>query len=94
MTVPHNAIVTVKGLLGLLSLNKFRTWCLTSLEPTILKRSLKVAGIVGTLLMFINHGDVILAGIVSSEHILKIFLSYLVPFLVSTYSSVAAKLNS
>ncbi|EHY9869704.1 nitrate/nitrite transporter NrtS [Vibrio vulnificus] len=60
--------------------------------PSILKRSIKVAAIVGTVLMMINHGDALFAGQVESEHVLKILLTYMVPFCVSTQASVSATL--
>ncbi|ASC59011.1 TPA: nitrate/nitrite transporter NrtS [Vibrio vulnificus] len=60
--------------------------------PSILKRSIKVAAIVGTVLMMINHGDALFAGQVESERVLKILLTYMVPFCVSTQASVSATL--
>jgi energy-converting hydrogenase Eha subunit H len=50
-----------------------------------------VAVIVGTLLMMINHGDIIFTGKVGLIDVLKILLTYAVPFLVSTYSSVESQ---
>ncbi|ENM5749121.1 nitrate/nitrite transporter NrtS [Vibrio mimicus] len=64
----------------------------TAKTPSILKRSMKVAAIVGTVLMMINHGDVLLAGQIESERVLKILLTYMVPFCVSTQASVSATL--
>ncbi|HAS6173162.1 TPA: hypothetical protein I7155_01930 [Vibrio vulnificus] len=64
----------------------------TAKTPSILKRSIKVAVIVGTVLMMINHGDALLAGQVESERVLKILLTYMVPFCVSTQASVSATL--
>jgi hypothetical protein len=43
--------------------------------------------------MLINHGDILLYGDIEVHHLLKIVLTYLVPYLVSTYSSVESKLN-
>jgi len=68
-------------------------WLSTALQTKILKRSLKVSAVVGTLLMLINHGDVILSGSIDLTHIFKILLTYLVPFSVATYSSVESTLN-
>jgi len=56
----------------------------------VLTRSIKVAFIVGTLLAFINHGDKILTMTLTIKSILQIFLTYLVPFAVSTWSAVKA----
>ncbi|MCI2284407.1 nitrate/nitrite transporter NrtS [Colwellia sp. MSW7] len=74
-------------------MNKIINWFSLAIEKNTLKRSLKVAMIVGTLLMLINHGDIIFSGEIQLHHILKILLTYLVPYLVSTYSSVESKLN-
>jgi len=66
-------------------------WLSIAFEASILKRSVMVSAFVGTILMIINHGDVILAGNLTMTHIFKIILTYVVPFLVSTYSSVESK---
>jgi tetrahydromethanopterin S-methyltransferase subunit H len=73
--------------------NKILHWFSLAVEIKTLKRSIKVAVIVGTILMLINHGDIILYGDIEVHHMLKIILTYLVPYLVSTYSSVESKLN-
>lgn len=74
-------------------MNKILHWFSLALEIKTLKRSIKVAVIVGTILMLINHGDILLYGDIEVHHLLKIVLTYLVPYLVSTYSSVESKLN-
>ena len=56
----------------------------------MLRRALTVAGIVGTVLFAINQLDVVLAGQVTPLVVAKIALTYLVPFSVSAYSSLAA----
>lgn len=53
-------------------------------------RALKVSLIVGTLLNLINSGDALLAGHLP-PNAWKIPLTYLVPFLVSYYSSAAER---
>ena len=54
----------------------------------IVRRSARVAFVVGTLLALINHGDKLLRGALDSEAAAKILLSYLVPYCVSTWASV------
>jgi hypothetical protein len=49
-----------------------------------------VALIVGTILMVINQGDVLLSGHLTVLVACKIVLTYTVPFSVSTYSALAA----
>jgi len=51
---------------------------------------MKVALVVGTILVAINHGNVLLGSGVSSDLYWKIPLTYLVPFSVSTYAAVDA----
>jgi hypothetical protein len=53
-------------------------------------RAIKVALIVGTILMVINQGDVLLSGHLTMLVASKIGLTYTVPFAVSTYSALAA----
>ncbi len=75
-------------------MNKIINWLSLAIEINTLIRSIKVAVVVGTVLMFINHGSVIMSGKIEGHHMLKILLTYLVPYLVSTYSSVESKLNN
>ncbi len=56
----------------------------------VVARSLKVAIIVGTILVAINQGDLILSGQFAAAEAWKIPLTYLVPFCVSTYAGVEA----
>ena len=48
-------------------------------------RAFKVAAVVGTLLVAINHGDVFVGG--GEINWLKIILTYLVPYAVATYAA-------
>lgn len=57
------------------------------LRPVVLT-AIKVALVVGTVLALINHGPALLALELSRQQILQIALTYLVPYGVSTYSSV------
>lgn len=59
-----------------------------ALRRDIMKRSLKVAVVVGSALNLINQGDAILNG--QDLHILKVLLTYLVPYCVATYGAVSA----
>ena len=53
------------------------------------RRSLIVSLVVGTILVAINQGDVILAG--EMPNWLKIGLTYVVPYCVATYGAVSVK---
>jgi len=67
-------------------------------EPTFFEKAfrggapLKVlltASVVGTILIIINHGDVIIHG--EFPNILKVMLTYCVPFLVTIWGAVLGK---
>ena len=66
------------------------SWLKIALRKDVVLRGLKVGGIVGTILVAINQGDLILAGTVPIEALWKILLTYCVPYCVSTYASVSA----
>lgn len=64
-----------------------------SLEKNALLKNLKVSLFVGIILNFINQGGKIMNLEFSSINFPKIFLTFLVPFLVSLYSSTAVKMK-
>lgn len=57
---------------------------------SVLRRGLTCSVIVGTALVAINQGDVIFNRNLAITQLLKIELTYMVPFFVSTLSSVLA----
>ena len=61
-----------------------------ALRPSIVKRALKYAVVVGLILISINHGDALLHGELSGGRLFKMALTVLVPYVVSTLSSVGA----
>ncbi len=60
------------------------------LHPPMLRRSLIVALIVGTILTLLNQGDNLFSGNWSNALYWKIPLTYCVPFLVATYGALTA----
>jgi hypothetical protein len=66
-------------------------WWRMAFERDIALRALKVSCIVGTLLVCINYGDVIFSDGSAYPAWWKIFLTYCVPYLVSTYSGARAR---
>jgi hypothetical protein len=56
------------------------------------KRSLIVALIVGTILNLINQGDVLATG--ARPNILKLILTFAVPYAVATYGAVSYRLRA
>lgn len=65
-----------------------RCWRHAMFYGPVFRRALQVAAIVGTILFLINQAGVVLSGHVTSLVIVRIALTYLVPFLVSTYSAL------
>ena len=65
-------------------------WLRIAARRDIVTRSVKVALIVGSILVAINQGNRLLAGEWSLEIALKMVLTFLVPYCVSTYASVSA----
>jgi len=62
----------------------------TALTREVVVSSLKVSLVVGTILVLINHDVAIFRFSLTGEKIYQITLTYLVPYCVSTYSSVKA----
>ena len=60
----------------------------TLMRPSLLKRSLITALVVGSLLTAINQGNVMLAGNFPGDLVWKIPLSYCVPFCVATWGAL------
>jgi len=69
-------------------------WLNLATSSSVILRSFKIAMIVGTILVFINHADAIFNGELTINHYIKILLTYCVPYCVSTYASVDSMLNS
>lgn len=65
-------------------------WLRLSFSGPVWRRAIKVAVLVGPILVVVNQGDVILQGGMNVVCIVKIGLTFMVPYLVSTFSSVAA----
>lgn len=55
-----------------------------------MRRSLRVAAVVGTLLVAIHHGDRALAGTLAPGDWAKMLLTYCVPYGVATFAAVQA----
>jgi len=73
--------------------NKLHQYVHLAKSPSVVKRGIKYSIIVGSVLTFINHGNNLLEGQVSSIRILKIGLTYMVPYVVSSLSSIQALLD-
>jgi hypothetical protein len=65
-------------------------WFRLARSGPIVRRALRYAAGIGTLLIVINHGDAILRGDWSTPRLLRMALTVMVPYCVSTASSVGA----
>lgn len=61
--------------------------CVLTYGP-LLRRSLGIAIVVGSILVAINHGDALLAGRWHPALAWKVPLTYLVPFVVATWGAL------
>lgn len=61
-----------------------------ALQSSVVKRALKYAVVVGLILIAINHSDAILRGDLTRGRLFKMALTVVVPYVVSTLSSVGA----
>ncbi len=67
-----------------------RDWLRIATTKPIVVRGLKYGLIVGSLLIVINHGNAFIDGTVDSARVIQMMLTLLVPYCVSTASSVGA----
>lgn len=67
-----------------------RGWFDLAFQRSVVRRWLAYAIVVGAVLILINHGEAILAGEVGTNRVVKMGLTVMVPYVVSTLSSVGA----
>lgn len=77
----------------LININHYKIFCEIVISPSVLKRALKVSLIVGTTLNLINQGNSLVTLEYSHVSFIKLGLTYLVPYLVTTYTATAMKLE-
>lgn len=65
-------------------------WLRLASDRSVVRRACRYAVCVGALLITINHGDAILRGDISIARLLRMALTAIVPYAVSTASSVSA----
>ncbi|MFK5949006.1 MAG: nitrate/nitrite transporter NrtS [Methylococcales bacterium] len=71
-------------------MNTLISWLQCAFQRDVMMCSGKLAILVGTVLMLINYGDKLYLGHIQFIDWIKIGLTYLVPYFVSTYSTVEA----
>jgi hypothetical protein len=69
------------------------TWVSVAIRRDIVRRSVRVAVLVGTILVGINYWDRIIEGSLTAGDGIKMLLTYFVPYGVSTYASVSAVMS-
>jgi len=65
-------------------------WFQLAFERAVVRRALVCVVVVGAVLITINHGDAIISGDVTLARLARIGLTLVVPYCVSTFSSVGA----
>jgi hypothetical protein len=66
-------------------------WLRLAAHPATVRRAFITALIVGSVLITINYGSIILAGKVTTACVIRMCLTVMVPYIVSTVSSVATR---
>jgi hypothetical protein len=67
-----------------------KSWLRLARRPDVVRRSAWVAVVVGSILALVNYVDRLFTGALVPLDLVKIGLTYLVPYGVSTYASVQA----
>ncbi len=71
-------------------LTNMSEWLGLAMTPSVVRRAVRYAMRVGLLLIAINHGDAIVRGDVTLGRAFRMLLTVMVPYFVSTASSVGA----
>ncbi len=69
-------------------------WLRLCVSKPVLCRASYSAAIVGTILILINYGDAMLQGVIDRARLIRMLLTVVVPFVVSTVSSVSTILEA
>lgn len=67
-----------------------KEWLHIARRRSVVLRGLKYGAVVGSILVIINHGNTIVEGTVDTTRLIQMILTLLVPYCVSTASSVGA----
>jgi hypothetical protein len=67
-----------------------KEWLQLAFDKAVVRRALICVVVVGAVLITINHGDAIVSGEVTPGRLVQMALTLLVPYCVSTVSSVGA----
>jgi len=65
-------------------------WLHTAMRPEVMRRSRRLALLVGTILILVNYADRVVTGAIVPMDYVKMLMTYFVPYGVTTYASVSA----
>ena len=68
-------------------------WLDACTSKSVVRRAVFSGLVVGTLLVAINHGDALLNGEIDAMRLFRIALTMIVPYVVSTVSSVSTMIG-
>lgn len=71
-------------------MNRSRSCLHSAAKPTIVRRALLTALVVGTVLTLVNHGAELAGGGLGTELLWPVVLTFLTPYVVSSVSSAMA----
>lgn len=77
----------------MINVEHFKIYCEIVISPNVIKRAMKVSLIVGTTLNLINQGEALIALHFVDLNLLKLVLTYVVPYGVTTYTATAMKVE-
>ncbi|DAB29229.1 MAG TPA: hypothetical protein CFH84_10640 [Sulfurimonas sp. UBA12504] len=75
----------------LLNMQRFKIYCEIAVSRGVVKRAAKVALVVGSALNLINQGESLMLLDFANVNFMKLFLTYIVPYSVTTYTATALK---
>lgn len=68
-------------------MDRIRPWLQTMAKPTIVRRALFTALVVGPVLTLVNHGAALVRGGLGTELLWPVVLTFLTPYVVASVSS-------
>ena len=74
-------------------MDHFKLYSQIAFSRSVVIRALKVALIIGTIINLINQGNILISFDFSNLNLIKIFLTYIVPYGVTTYTAISMKLE-
>jgi DNA-directed RNA polymerase subunit RPC12/RpoP len=77
----------------MVTMEHFKIYCEIAVSHSVMNRALKVSLIVGTALNLINQGEAVIALDFENINLVKLLLTYFVPYSVTTYTATAMKLE-